>query len=208
MTFAAGEPEAGLETPSLDGLTPLAIHRLSMGTGQLFASGESLVRATICLLDHATVVRGCTSVEHRPPGRWPLLRLASLLACASRIVRAVPVHPASGSSGSSCCTAYWMHVTCSSMRPQAPAPYCRNRLDIRVLPASGCSLLSLGASFRIKPGWLPDEPRAAGQQRAAAVLWRSYPCSCSCQRTEAASQLPAHCSPLCLQEQAAVLRRG
>eukprot|EP00891_Asterochloris_glomerata_P009774 jgi/Astpho2/9774/fgenesh1_pg.00149_%23_48_t len=34
----SGEPEAGLETPSLDGLTPLAIHRLSMGTGQLFAS--------------------------------------------------------------------------------------------------------------------------------------------------------------------------
>ena len=207
MTFTAGEPEAGLETSSLDGLTPLAIHRLSMGTGQLFASGESLVRATICLLDHATVVRGCTSVAHCPPGRWPLLRLASRLACASRIVRAVPVHPASGSS-------QWQQLlhsildACDLQQYEATGPRTVLPLDIRVLPASGCSLLSLGASFRIKPGWLPDEPRAAGQQRAAAVLWRSYPCSCSCQCTEAASQSPAHCSPLCLQEQAAVLRRG
>ena len=48
MTFTAGEPQAGLETPSLDGFTPMAIQRLSMGTSQLFASGELLVPAIIC----------------------------------------------------------------------------------------------------------------------------------------------------------------
>ena len=72
MAFTAGEPRAGLDTPSVDGLTPMAIHRLSIGTGQLFASGELLVRAVLCLLDRARVVQVWSSVEHHPLGRCPL----------------------------------------------------------------------------------------------------------------------------------------
>ena len=201
MTFTAGEPRASFETPSLDGHNLMAIRRLSLGTGQLFASGELFVWAIVCLLDHTRALQVWSTVEHHPHGRCPAWRLASLLACASTIVMAVLIHPASGYGHMArrsqrqqllhcmldACDLQPLEVTSRLMHQIAAAGH-----DIRVSLASSCFLLSSVcgsgsslAGYQMSPELLgsSEQQQGFGDYTPAAAPASAQRLPASCLRT-------------------------